>query len=543
MNWKLLLLAAALCGLLAVGFLVRVERDEPLELTVLHTNDVHAHYDPFEPWGEPVQGGVARLKTLIESIRHDADNVLLLDAGDQFQGTLYFTVGGAEVVADVMHELGYDGMCVGNHEFDAGPGELARFIDLAHFPVLSANIDAKNDADLSTSLFPYAAYHIDRDIVGVFGLTAEHTAIASSPGPNVRFLDAIVSAQSTVDELRENGVDKIIALTHLGHERDLELAAAVDGIDIIVGGHSHTLLDDYPTVVSSASGEPVLVVTAHEWGKRLGRLDVTFTDDGLVGSFAGELIVIDETIPQDEGMLDVLATYRPQIDALMTRVVGTADVDLNASRDDVRVRETNLADLICDAMLWKAAGLGATVAIQNGGGVRASIPAGEITMGQILEVLPYGNQLTVVSLTGAQLVAALENGVSQVEDQAGRFPHVAGLRYTFDPAAEPGARIVRVEIEDAATGAFTPVDPTAITVVATNNFLADGGDDYAVFADATQRYDSGWLLSDALAEYLAEAGPVSPEVEGRITEDSPEAPAPEPSEADASDADAASEGP
>jgi 5'-nucleotidase/UDP-sugar diphosphatase len=519
MNWKLWLLAVTLIGMVVAGLLLRVEEDESFELTILHTNDIHAHYDSFEPWGEPVQGGVARLKTAIDTEREGADYVLVLDAGDQFQGTLFFTVGGAQVVADVMNGLKYDVMCIGNHEFDAGPSELATFIDLAEFFVLSANTDAFADLYLSGKIEPYSLHLFeDGQPVAVIGLTTEHTAIASSPGPNVQFLDVTSTAQRTVDELEERGIDVIVALTHLGYERDLELAHSVDGIDVIVGGHSHTLLDSYPTITTSASGEPVLVVTAHEWGKRLGRLDVAFTDDGFIGSYTGRTLFIDESIPEDEGMLDVLAGYRPAIEALMTRVVGATDVDLNGAREDIRVRETNLANLICDAMLWKTGGLDATIAIQNGGGIRASIPVGEITMGQVLEVLPYGNQISVLSLVGAELIEALENGVSQVEDGSGAFPHVGGMRYTFDPTAELGGRIASVEVWDEVSEAFVDLDADATYTLATNNFLANGGDGYEVFAQASDRYDSGWLLSDTLAEFLAEQGPVAPEVEGRISE-------------------------
>jgi len=518
-NWKLLLLGLALAGVAVLGWMWLAPSDaDPLEVTILHTNDVHAHYESFEPWGESLQGGVARLATVIESIRDETDNVLLLDAGDQFQGTLYFTVGGANVVADVMNEMGYNAMCIGNHEFDSGPAELARFINLAEFPVLSANTDALADADLSDEILPFKLFFFDGEPVAVFGLTTEHTAIASSPGPNIQFLDVITTAQGMAEALEEGGINKIIALTHLGYEQDLELAESVHGIDVIVGGHTHTQLAEYPTVTASISGEPVLVVTAYEWGKQLGRLNVVFTADGLVGSFSGAPIAIDESITEDEDILELLTAYQSDIDTLMSTIVGATDVALNGAREDIRVRETNLGNLICDAMLWKTQGFETTIAIQNGGGIRASVPQGMITMGQVLEVLPYGNQITVIGLSGEDVWTALENGVSQIEDGSGRFPHVGGMRYTFDPAAEVGSRVTSVEMWDAANEGFIPIEPATVYQLATNNFLANSGDGYSMLAESTDRYDSGWLLSDTLAEYLDVYSPVEPVVEGRIEE-------------------------
>jgi 5'-nucleotidase len=524
MNWKLLLLGLALAGAAALGWmLLTPSQAKPLELTILHTNDLHAHYDSFEPWGEGLQGGVARIKTAVDSIRGTADNVLLLDAGDQFQGSLYFTVGGANIVADVMNEMGYDAMVVGNHEFDAGPATLASFIEMADFSVLGSNIDASEDSDLASEISGLSVHYMDGQAIAVFGLTSEHTAIASSPGPNVHFADAVETAQQVAANLDERGFDIIIALTHLGYERDLELARAVSGIDVIVGGHSHTWLAEYPSVVSSSSGEPVLVVTASEWGKQLGRLDIVFTRDGIVDTYAGEPIVIDETVAEDEHMLGLLTEYRSAIDDLMTTIVGATDIALNGAQEDIRVRETNLGNLICDAMLWKTKGFDTTLAIQNGGGIRASIPQGMITMGQVLEVLPYGNQITILSLSGEDVWAALENGVSQVAEGSGRFPHVGGMRYAFDPAAEPGARVTAVDVWDVATETYIPLDPAIIYQLATNNFIANGGDDFITFAEAMDRYETGWLLSDTFAEFLDIFAPVKPVIEGRITEPAPEA--------------------
>lgn len=520
MNWKLWLLGLALAGAAVLGWMwLAPPETKPLELTILHTNDVHSHYAAF---GEPEQGGAARWATVVDEVRAAEDHVLLLDAGDQFQGTLYFTVGGADVVSDIMNQLGYEAMAIGNHEFDAGPAELARFIELADFPVLSANIDAQADPYLTGKIVPFTLFSFPNSSpVAVMGLTTEHTATASSPGPGVRFHDIVGAARLTVQELHSMGVNKIIALTHLGYERDVELAGSVHGIDVIVGGHSHTNLDPYPTVTTSSSGEPVLIVTAYEWGKQLGRLRVTFTKDGLVDTYDGERILIDDAIVEDPRVVDLLADYQDGIAALMTQIVGGTDVALNGAREDVRARETSLGNLICDAMLWKTAGLGTTIAIQNGGGIRASIPKGMVTMGQVLEVLPYGNQITVLSLTGAQLTAALENGVSQVEDGAGRFPHVAGMRFTFHPSAEAGSRVTAVDVWDDVSSSYVELDPTRIYMLATNGFLAGGGDGFAMFVEAGQLYgvyDTGWLLSDTLAEYLDAHSPVAPAVEGRIVE-------------------------
>jgi 5'-nucleotidase len=203
----------------------------------------------------------------------------------------------------------------------------------------------------------------------------------------------------------------------------------------------------------------------------------------------------------------------------MTEPVGSSTVALDGDRDAVRSRETNLGDLIADAMLWKTGTLDAQAAIQNGGGIRASIPVGEVTMGQVLEVLPFGNEISTVTLTGEALVAAIENGVSQVEAGAGRFPQVAGIHFSYDLSAEPGARIRSIDVWNPEARDYQPVAAGDTYVVAVNSFLADGGDGYDALTTATARYDTGWLLSDVLAEYLEAVSPISAAMEGRIRMD------------------------
>ncbi len=497
-------------------------------VTILHTNDTHAHLESFEPFGEALQGGVARRYTAIQEVKAETDNVILVDAGDAFQGTLYFNVWQGEEEAYFMNALGYQAMVVGNHEFDAGPAVLADFIGLADFPVLGANVDAAADPDLAGLIPAYTILDVGDEQVGVLGLTTEEVPILSSPGPNVVFNDIVASAQATVATLDGLGIDKIVALSHNGYNVDQALAAAVDGIDVIVSGHSHTLLGSmegaagpYPTEVTSPGGDTVLIVSAYEWGKYLGRINVTFTLDGEVRGYSGEPIFIDESFVEDPTIAADVATFAEPIEDLKNTIVGQTAVDLDGTRAVVRGAESNLGNLICDAMLAETAGEGTQICVQNGGGIRASIPAGDVTMGQVLEVLPYGNQIATFGLTGADVWAALENGVSQFESEAGRFPQVGGLRYSFDPTQEVGARIVSVDVKNA-VGGYDPIDLGTVYKLASNDFMRGGGDGYDVFANnAIDPYDAGAVLADAVADYIAANSPVSPAVEGRITNLSP----------------------
>lgn len=519
MGWKLMLMAAMIAVLLWAGGLW-THQEPRLALTILHTNDVHSHY--LAPSGAPTgSGGAARLATLIDGARAEARHTLLLDAGDQFQGSLLFTVGGPDVVADVMNALGYDAMTVGNHEFDLGPAGLARLIARAQFSVLSANIDATAEATLDGDVRPFDVFLFDGEVVGVFGLTTEATMTASSPGADIVFEPVARRARSVVEMLERQGVNKIIALTHLGYSEDLKLAATVDGIDVIVGGHSHTQLSPesdslpYPTWVASGRGEPVVVVSDGEWGQTLGRLDLVFDAAGRVVEASGVPISASADTAEDSGVVALLVPYAARAQELVGEALGSSAVNLDGERARVRSAETNLGDLIADAMLAKTEALGAQVALMNGGGIRASIPKGNVTMGQILEALPFGNEITTVTTTGRDLIAALENGVSQVETGAGRFPQVAGLRFSFDPTAPAGSRVQQVELWESKAMSYRSLSPDEIVAVATNDFLAGGGDGYATLATGG-RYDTGWLLADVLAEHVRQISPVTVETAGRI---------------------------
>ena len=518
------LLALAVVAALVALAASPVAAQGAYRLTILHTNDTHAHLEPFTPSGEETQGGVARRLTVINQVRAEEENVLLVDAGDQFQGTLFFNVWQGEEASHFMNALGYQAMAVGNHEFDSGPGTLGSFVRAAAFPVLSANLDVSDEPELAGNIKPSVVLTVGGERIGVIGLTTADLMIISSPGPNVRVNDPVEAAKAAVNELTAQGINKIVCLSHLGYLEDHSLAKAVDGIDVIVGGHSHTRLGSgggvdgpYPTVLRSPNGGTTLLVSAWEWGRVLGRLDVTFDAQGAVQSYAGQPIAITAAVAEDADIAAEVAHFAQRLDVLRSRPVGTAAVNLEGSRSLVRSQETNLGNLVCDAMLWKTAAEGTQVCITNGGGIRAGIPQGDVNTGHVLEVLPFGNQLATFGLKGADVVAALERGVSAVETGAGQFPQVGGLRFSYDPSKAAGSRVTSVEVKNA-DGAFSPIDANATYKLVSNDFMRKGGDGYTMFAEgAINPYDGGAIMADAVAEYIGLNSPVSPEVEGRIT--------------------------
>jgi len=509
------------------------------QLTVLHTNDVHGRVDEFDKYGNACDeeekaenkcfGGAARLQTMLNQVRAEGGNIVLLDGGDQFQGTLFYNQYKGQAAREMMNALGYNAMAVGNHEFDDGPATLSKFIDAANFPVLSANIDASAEPALAGKILPYTILEVGGEQIGVVGFTTEDTAILSSPGPNVVFNNIEASVQAAVDELTAQGINKILAVSHAGFGKDREVAAAVIGLDAIIAGHTNTYLsntdpdaeDVYPVVVNAPDGNPVLLVSDFTRAKYLGRLDITFDANGVAADYSGNPILLDSSVAQDpdlQARVDVLAEL---LVALMNQAVGTSAVNLDGERANCRFGECVMGNLIADAILWHTQSEGTQIVFQNGGGIRASIPAGEVTVGDVLTVLPFGNLIATFELSGAEVVEALENGVSRAENPenegTGRFSQVSGMRFSWDPNQPVGSRIVSVEIKNA-DGSFSPIDPNATYKAATNDFVRNGGDGYEVFVNARNPYDFGDLLDEAVQAYIAAHSPVSAQLEGRITQ-------------------------
>ncbi|MCY4146974.1 MAG: 5'-nucleotidase C-terminal domain-containing protein [Chloroflexi bacterium] len=521
-----LIVIVALLALLAslVG-----AQDESYSLTIMHTNDVHGDHEPQRDGN----GGAARQATVVQQIRGEVANHLLLDAGDRFTGTLFHVQYRGQDSVQIMNALDYDAIALGNHEFNDGSEVLANFVKGLSFPALSANIDFSEDPLLAGLVAPAVVLEVGGESIGIIGLTAPETEVLSKPSKELVFHHNLIDiTQEQVDSLSAQGIDKIILLSHIGYAPDLEVAQGVSGVDIVVGGHTNTFLSNtysgalgaYPTVVESASGEPTLVVQANTKTIYLGRLDVEFDSAGVLTDWDGDAILLSRYITPYPDMSELIAGLAEPIAELTAQPVGETSVALTGtSPRRCRIEECLLGVVITDAMLENT---GADIVIQNGGGIRADIDEGEVTLGEVLNVLPFGNLISTLELTGADVLAALENGVSRVEvadngqplvdGASGRFPQVAGMRFTFDATQEAGSRIVSAEV--ISDGEYSPLDPDAVYRIATNDFMRSGGDGYAILeTKAMNAYDQGSPLDQVVADYIAANSPLHVELQGRIT--------------------------
>ena len=507
-------------------------------LDILHINDLHSRIQSVSKYNSTCAaedesegkcfGGIARVKAKIDERRAalaaENANVLVLDAGDQFQGSLFYTTYKGDAAVEFLNMLKPDAMAVGNHEFDDGPETLARFIDKAEFPVISANTSAYFEPLLKDKLPGYVIVEKGGEKIGIVSVVAADTKELSSPGDKVDFNAGIGILKSAIPEIESYGVNKIVALTHVGLEMDKQIAAAVSGIDVIVGGHSHTLLangDDgaagpYPVWVENPDGIKVPIVQAGSYSKYLGEVSVNFNDDGVVTAAYGEPHLLDAGVTPDAAITARVAELAAPIEELKKKPVGDAVAAIDGDRDSCRLGECSLGNLVADAMLDRVKGQGVTIAVQNGGGLRASIDGGQITMGEVLEVLPFQNALSTFELKGSDVVSALESGVSQVEEIKGRFPQVAGLRFAWDETVEPlKGRIKQVQVMK--DGEWADIDPEATYKLVSNDFMRGGGDGYAVFKDnGMNAYDYGPGLEQVVADYIAANSPYKPYTDGRI---------------------------
>ncbi|KAM8953027.1 5'-nucleotidase [Pelodytes ibericus] len=538
-----LLLFALLCSLsytLAANF----------QITLLHTNDVHARVEQTSrdsgKCGKPEEcyAGVARRLTKINEIRNSHSHVLLLDAGDQYQGTIWFNYFKGEEAAFFMNYLQYDAMALGNHEFDNGvDGLLSPFLMKVKFPILSANIKAEKQLapNITGYYMPYKILQVGSEKIGIIGYTSKETPVLSDPGPFLVFEDEITDLQPQVDKLLTLGVNKIIALGHSGFETDKLIAEKVRGVDVVVGGHSNTFLytgsppsnevpaGAYPFIVKSDDGRSVPVVQAYAFGKYLGYLNVTFDDAGNVLQAAGNPILLDSSIPEEPALLAEVNKFKQQLSNYSAQEIGRTIVFLNGSTVECRYRECNMGNLICDAMIdnnirypdevtWNHVSL----CIMNSGGIRSSIDErtsnGTITLEDLLSVLPFGGTFDLIEIQGSTLKKAFEHSVHRYGGGTGEFLQVGGIKVVYNTDNDPGKRVIKLEVicTRCRVPRYVPVEMDLTYKIVLPSYIATGGDGFSMLLNETLKHDSGDLDISVIAKYISKMGRVHPAIEGRI---------------------------
>ncbi len=482
-------------------------------VVILHTNDVHGAIENY-----------AKVSVLASQYESEGAYVLILDAGDFSQGTSYVSLSEGAAAIELMNMVGYDAAALGNHEFDYGFEALKNNMESAGFPVLAANV--KYNGELA---FDDAAVFTTPGgtKIGVFGLDTPETATKAHPGKiqGVTFAsgeEMYQIAQDMATMLREDeGCNYVICIGHLGIDdetattanRSIDLLNKVTGIDVFIDGHSHSTEEEITekTNVDRKVGETVLTST----GTKLENIGVVTIKDSAITTECVPTEGIE--VPADNEIAARAAAIIAEVDAEYGAVFAKTDVTLNGEKaPGNRTEETNLGDLITDALVWKATEAGEAVdaAITNGGGIRATIEAGDITKKDINTVLPFGNTLSIIKITGTELLEVLEASTFCTPEAIGGFPQVSGIEFTVDTSKAydageeyPGTTyfapksINRVTIQSVGGKDF---DPAATYTIATNDFMASGGDTYYRFVNATANYDLGIAMDEVVMQYITD---------------------------------------
>ncbi|GAB6098539.1 5'-nucleotidase C-terminal domain-containing protein [Halanaerocella petrolearia] len=497
-------LSISLLMLLIICLVSSMVSAETVDLTILHTNDTHARVEE----GKYAGMGFAKIGTLIKQARKKADNVLLLDAGDTFHGQPIANLSEGESIVKIYNALGYDALVPGNHDFNYGHQRLAELNKITDFPLIASNI-VKVDNNKKFRFQPGEIKNIDGVKIAILGLTTPETAYKTHPKnvSDLEFKDPIRTAKGMVDLLqKKEAPDLIIALTHLGLSEGSKyttkkLAQKIPEIDLIIDGHSHDKINNGKVI----KGTPI--VMAEEYTKNLGVVNLTIKDGRLVKGKA-DLITKEEVadVAKDQEILKLVKQIKAENKKITSQVIGKTTVELNGARKEIRTGETNLGNLVTDAMLVT---VDADVAIINSGGIRDSIAAGKVTKGDIIRTLPFGNYVVVKKVKGRVILDAIEHGISKYPAQEGLFPQVSGMAFVYDVSQPAGKRGLELQVKG------QPIKPNKYYKVAINDFMAAGGDGYDMFKETKTIQESDGL-AEVVIDYIKYQEVISPEQEGRI---------------------------
>jgi len=518
------------------------------ELTLLHVNDIHVRMEETNKYSASCKerdakagkcyGGLARIHKAVNDIKHKEENVLWLNAGDFFQGTIWYTQFKWRVVSQFNNLLDFDAMTLGNHEFDDSIDGLVPFLSNQSCPVVVTNLNSSLVPQMEGLYVRSLVKEINGHVVGLVGYLTPHTKFISNSG-DVIFMDEVEALKIEVANLKKKGVNIIIAIAHSGYTRDKEIAKAVPDIDVIVGGHSHSFLysptssapnlssntveGPYPTLVTHSNSTPTLVLQAYAFTKYLGHVKLSFDDKGGLEKWEGAPILLDSSHEKDPSVEEALVPWREQLGEFTKKVVGSAKQYLFRSRG----QESAMGNWLTDAMVgaWRGKsvpGVGAIrLALTNAGGIRSSFDEGNISLADVMATFPFQNTWDVVTLQGKHVREVLEHSVFAMNEEggatSGAFLQMSGLRVTYDLRKPPGSRLVKIMVKEE-DGSYTDLNNIKEYSLVTTDFVAGGGDGYSMIERwGTREKLIGSLDTEVLLKVLERDSPISAGIEGRIT--------------------------
>ncbi len=480
----------------------QIDAARSTRITLLQLNDVYQ----ISPVERGARGGLARVAALRREIMKTSPHTLFVLGGDTLSPSVASTIFQGRQMIAVWNAVGLDYAVLGNHEFDFGDDVLRERMKESRFTWFGANVIDRRTNRPFNDMPPFVIRDMGGARVGLFGVLTPDTAKASKPSANVQFTPPCEAARPVVREMRRQGAQLVVALTHLTMREDKELATCVGDIDLILGGHEHTVLQ------SLAGRTPILKMGSD--ARNLGRIDLFVSSNGKLESMDWELIPVTNEVADAPDVASVVGVYEKQLSAELDKPVGSTTVALDALQRTNRTRETNLGSYIADAYRrWAKS----DIALVNGGSIRSNtvIPAGVLTKRDLLTILPFGNHVVKVEVTGKLLREALEHGVARiVEDlEDGRFPQVSGMEFTFDGRRPAGNRVTSVTVGG------QPLDPARKYTMATAAYLVGGGDGYTMLAENARLLidpEEGPIEAALLIEAVAAAKEIAPRIENRV---------------------------
>ncbi|XP_050679295.1 apyrase isoform X2 [Leptidea sinapis] len=512
------------------------------ELNIIHYNDFHARFVETSPSGgvcnptvAPCIGGFARLVTLIRESVEKEPHSLVLNGGDTFQGTIWYNLLRWNVTQEFMNMIHHDAHVLGNHEFDHGLEGVVPYLEHLEHEVVTANIIDDEEPTIQGLYKPSIVVNKNGRNIGIIGVIIATTDELASTG-KLRFTDEIETVKAEAEKLNEQGVDIIVVLSHCGIDIDREIALhGGPHIDIVVGGHSHTLLYNgdppenstygvhgpYPIVVEKESG-PVLIVQAAAHTEYLGEIKLFFNETGHLQHWIGNPHYVGHDIEQAPDVIEKINVYLPDIEALAKQKIGESKVFLSSS---CRCGECNLGSLMCDAFLnsvmhnaegdnWHHAHF----CVVNSGGVRSSIEPGDITYEGMLLAMPFDNTVEVFDLLGEHIMEMLEFSVTNEPWPGATMLQFSGLRVNFDGSRPINQRVVNVTVRciDCDIPRYEPLELNKVYKVVSQSFMANGGDGFRMVSENKGPSDVIGVDNTVFQDYLERRIPVIRDLDGRI---------------------------